>query len=392
GLTPAARALVQGAEVLVGGERHLAMVPNGIAAERLAWQRPFASTFDEIARARGRRVTVLATGDPMAFGVGVNLVQRFGRDEMVIVPAPGAVSLACARLGWAAAEVESMSLLGRPLDILNLHLAPGARLVVLGEDGEAPGLGARRLVETGYGPSRMVVLEHMGGRLERVLDSTADSWGARPTADFCTIAVECRPGPGARVVARAPGLPDDLFRHDGQLTKREVRASTLAALAPLPRQLLWDVGAGCGSVAIEWLRGARGSSAVAIEREATRAALIAANAASLGVPELEIVTGTAPECLGGLEAPDAVFIGGGIGQPGLAESCWAALKPGGRLVANVVTVEGESALFRLSERTGGALARIAVSRAEPMGRFTGWRALAPVTQLRATKPSVCPAA
>lgn len=385
GLSPAARTLVETAEVLVGGARHLGFVPVG-RAERLTWASPISKTIDAIAARRGRRVSVLATGDPMCYGIGVVLARHFDRAEMTIIPAVGAFSLACARLGWPLAEVETLTLQGRPLELLNLYIAPEARLLILSRDGETPSRVAATLRERGFGPSRIAVLEHLGGPAERRIDGTAEDWNADRAADLNTVAVECRPGPDAKVHSRVPGLPDDAFTHDGQITKREVRAATLAALAPLPRQRLWDVGAGCGSIAIEWLRAAPGARAVAVEKEAARSALIAHNAAALGVPGLEIVTGPAPRALDGLEPPDAVFIGGGITAPGLIETCWTALKGGGRLVANVVTAEGEAELLRWRNDIGGALIRIAVSHVEPMGAFSGWRARAPVTQWAVEKP------
>jgi precorrin-6Y C5,15-methyltransferase (decarboxylating) len=245
---------------------------------------------------------------------------------------------------------------------------------------------AKALTTLGYGPSRITVLERMGCAEEHLLAGTAKDWQLERADDLNTIAVECVAGPGATATPRAPGLPDEVFRHDGQMTKREVRAATIAALAPLPGELLWDVGAGCGSVAIEWLRCHRSLRAVAVEREPARCTMVLENAASLGVPQLELVEGTAPAALADLPPPDAVFVGGGLTTPELVERCWSVLKPRGRLVANAVTVEGEARLTALRAELGGALTRIAVSRAEPIGPFTGWRPLMPVTQLVAVKP------
>jgi precorrin-6Y C5,15-methyltransferase (decarboxylating) len=384
GLAADARALVDGAQVLVGGDRHLAMAPDD-GRRRIRWRTPLDAMVDEIVGLRGTPVCVLATGDPMFFGIGVTLAKRVAVDEMVILPAPSAFSLACARLGWPLAEVETLTLHGRPPALVNGYIQPGARLLILSNDGATPGQVARALCERGYGESRLSVFEHMGGGAERCIEATAATWPDERTADFNTIAVDCVAAPGAAHLPRVPGLPDDAFAHDGQLTKREVRAATLAALGPAPGQLLWDVGAGCGSIAIEWLRAERGARAIAIERDAERQALIEANAATLGVPQLEIIDGAAPAALAGLAVPDAVFIGGGAADEALVEACWQALRPGGRLVANVVTVEGEQALFQWRERIGGALTRIAVSRAEPLGALSGWRALMAVTQWTAVK-------
>ena len=385
GLGPPARALVEAAEVLVGGERHLAMVPAD-GRERLTWTSPLGLLVDDIVARRGQRICVLATGDPMAYGIGVTLARRVPREEMTIVPGISAFALAAARLGWNLAETDQLTLHGRPLDLLQAFVQPGARLLILSEDGGTPSKVARLLVVRGYGESRLIALEHMGGPGEAVAEAAAAAWNDRRTADLNTLAVQCVAAPGTPLLPRSPGLPDAAFQHDGQLTKREVRAATLAALGPVAGQRLWDVGAGCGSVAIEWLRAAPHATAVAVEREAARVALIAANAADLGTPKLEIVTGEAPGALAHLAPPDAIFIGGGATVPGLFAACWQALGSGGRLVANAVTLEGEQALISWRAEVGGDLNRIAVSRAEPVGRFTGWRPLMAVTQFAVTKP------
>jgi precorrin-6Y C5,15-methyltransferase (decarboxylating) len=385
GLSPVARTLVDTAEVLVGGARHLAMVPFGPAA-RLEWRRPLADTIADIAARRGSRVAVLASGEPLWYGVGAVLLRHFRRDEMTILPQPGAFSLAAARLGWPLDECTALSLHARPLDAVRLHLAPGARLLALSEDGDTPRRLAKLLAASGWGPSGMSVLEHLGGAREARRNGTAQDWGYEPTADLNTIAVECVAAPGTRALSRLAGLPDDAFEHDGQLTKREVRAVTLARLAPLPGETLWDVGAGCGSIAIEWLRACPQAAAVAVERDPGRAAIIARNAAALGVPGLRVVAAAAPQALAGLPEPEAVFVGGGIVDPELLAAVWTALRPGGRLVANVVSSEGERAVLDWQGRHGGELCRIAVSRCEPLGSRHGWRPLLPVTQLAATKP------
>ncbi len=384
GLSPAARALVDTAEIVVGGSRHLAMVPEG-GAERLAWERPFERSVAAIARHRGRRVVVLASGDPMWYGVGAVLARQFPREEMAILPSPGAFSLAASRLGWALAECGQLSLHARPLDALRLHLAPGRRLLLLSEDGSTPVAVAALLDRLGYGLSPLTVFEHLGGPREAAVTAAAAEWGGRRTADLNTIALECRAGPGARVLSTVPGLPDDAFEHDGQLTKREIRAATLAALAPVWGETLWDVGAGSGSVAIEWLRAVPGTAAIAIERDPTRAAAIARNAAALGVPGLEVIHGEAPAALPAA-MPHAVFVGGGVAAEGLLPAVWRALRPGGRLVANAVSLAGERALIGWRADHGGALTRLAVSRAEPLGAGETWRPFLAVTQLAATKP------
>ena len=384
-LSPGARALVDGADVLVGGVRHLAMVGDD-ERQRISWRAPLLDAVTDILALKGRPVCVLATGDPMFFGVGVTLVRHVPLSEMTIVPAPSAFSLVCARLGWPMAEVETLSLHARPLELLNAHLQPGARLLLLSEDGTTPGKVAKALATGGFGASRMWVFEHMDGTRERLVEGTAEAWRVRKIADFNTIAVACLADAGTAPLPRVPGLPDDAFAHDGQITKREVRAATMAALVPLPGQLLWDVGAGSGAIAIEWLRAAPGARAVAVERHEKRVSQIADNAARLGVPGLEIVAGEAPDALDGLATPDAVFIGGGAHDNALFRRCWRALTSGGRLVANVVTLEGEAAVFGWQRKVGGEVVRIAVSRAEPVGRFTGWRPHRAVTQFAGIKP------
>ncbi len=390
GLNPVARTLVDTAQTLVGGARHLALVPSG-AADRLLWRRPLAETIADIAARRGTRVAVLASGDPLWYGVGSVLLRQFRREEMTIVPQPSAFCLAAARLGWPVAECTALSLHGRPLESLRLHLVPQARLLLLSEDAGTPRFVADLLAAASWGPSRMTVLAHLGGPGEAIESAAAQDWGERRVADLNTIAVECVATASARPLSRLAGLPDDAFVHDGQLTKREVRAVTLARLAPLPGETLWDIGAGCGSIAIEWLRAARGARAVAIEREPARAAMIARNAAALGVPTLDIVADAALAAIAAIAAdlrpPDAIFVGGGIGEAALLPALWAALRPGGRLVANVVSLAGEGAILAWQAEHGGELSRIAVSRAEPLGGQQGWRPLLSVTQLAATKPA-----
>ena len=385
GLTAPARALVDDAEVLIGGERHLAMLPQD-GRERLAWPSPLSALLDEIESRRGRRVCVLASGDPLWYGVGVSLMKRIPRGEMAILPGRSAFTLAAARLGWPLAELDCLTLHGRPLSLLQPYVQPDARLLILSENATTPAAVAALLTERGYGESRLTVFEHLDGDKERRLDGRAADWRANDVADLNTLAVVCVAGPEARLLPRAPGLPDAAFRHDGQMTKREVRAATLAALMPIQGQLLWDVGAGCGSVAVEWMRAAPRARAIAVERKPERRAMIAENAEGLGTPLLQIVAGAAPEALAGLAAPDAVFIGGGVSEDGLIAACWQALKPGGRLVANAVTLEGEAALLAWQKRHGGALTRFAVSRAEPVGPFQGWRPMMPVTQYATGKP------
>lgn len=390
GVPPAARALISSAEVLVGGERHLALAGNS-DAEQIRWSLPLEGVMDAIAAHRGRRVVVLATGDPMAFGIGATLARHFTPAEMTILPAPGAFSLAASRLAWPLQSCVCMTLHGRPLELVNAQLLPGARLLILSHDGTTPATLAAHLRDVGYGASRMTVLVDMGTPEEQRIDATARDWPDGPVGDLNTIAVDCVADAGTRPLPRVSGLPDDAFEHDGQMTKRVVRAATLAALAPVPGQTLWDLGAGSGSVAIEWLRAAQdvqgqGARAVAVERDGERAARIARNADRLGTPFLEIVQAEIAAALPDLPDPDSVFLGGGLTSSGIVDAILNRLAPGGRLVANAVTIEGEAVLLAAHAAHGGELTRIAVSQADAVGARTGWRAAMPVTQWSHVKP------
>jgi len=354
-------------------------VPDTFGGDRLAWPSPLMPALPGLLDAhRGRRLCVLASGDPMHNGIGAAILRLLGPDGATVLPHASSMSRACARLGWALEEVEVVGLVGRPLELLNPYITPGRRLLVLGAG--AASVGAL-LSSRGYDRSRLTVLETLGGPGERVVRGTATSdW---PSGDPLTIvAVECA---GDAVLPAVPGLPDDSYVHDGQLTKREVRAVTLARLAPVPGQLLWDVGAGAGSIAVEWMRAHRSCRAVAVEADPVRAGRIHANSLALGVPNLSIVEGRAPAALAGLPAPDAVFIGGGLTEPGMVEACWAALSPGARLVANAVTLESEAVLAAWHAKAGGELTRIEVSRAGAVGGFTAWRPALPVVQWSAVR-------
>lgn len=386
GLSSAARVLLDRAEVIVGGDRHLAMLPRTDTRERMVWPSPLTALIATILERKPSRVCVLATGDPFCFGIGTTLTRHVTMDEMTVIPAPSARSLACARLGWPEHTTRLITLHGRPLALLEPHLQPGARLILLSADASTPRAVAARLTERGFGDSPMIVLDHMGGPAESRVEGPAGTWSHPPGADFNTIAIDLSARPDAQPLSILAGLPDDAFRHDGLMTKREVRAVTLAALAPHPGELLWDVGAGCGSVAIEWMRADPLNRAVAIEPKPARRAMIAENAERLGAPGLSIVDGTAPNALANLEAPDAVFIGGGASASGVIDAGWNALRPGGRLVINAVTLESEAVLLARFATLGGELVRIAVDRADPVGPFHGWRPSMPVTQWRLAKP------
>ncbi|CCH66785.1 Cobalt-precorrin-6y C5-methyltransferase [Richelia intracellularis HH01] len=386
-LTPIAIALVNQAKVLVGGERHLEMLPKTDVRPKLVWASPIGETIATIMSMRGQSVCVLASGDPMFYGVGVTLRRKIPLEEMTIIPTLGTLSLACARVGWSFQEVETLSLCGRPVELLSAYVYNHAKLLILSADKNTPSQVAAILQSSGYGKSKLIILERMGGNQERIITSMANSWNHTEIADLNTIAVECVADKGITALSRVSSLPDNAYHHDGQITKKEIRSITLAALAPLPGQLLWDVGAGCGSVGIEWMRTHDHCRTIAIEQDASRLKYIADNASSLGTPQLRIIFGKAPLALQNLLTPNVIFIGGGITNKGLLETCWQALPPGGKLVTNVVTVEGEMKIFDWYKQLGGNLTRIAVQKAEPIGNFWGWKAIAPITQWVVVKPN-----
>ena len=385
GLTDAARALVDGAVVVLGGERHLGMLPDVPDQIREAWPSPLVEGLPSLLQKfEGHDVIALASGDPLVSGVATTLIDLLGKDAVTVVPALSSVALARARMRWSAESTEVVTLVGRDPHLVARSLAPGLRLLVLSSGGETPAEVAALLAAAGYGASPMTVLGDLGSDTETRIDGVAASWRDQESPALNVIAVELASS-GARPLGFVPGLPDDAFEHDGQITKRDVRASALARLAPLPGQLLWDVGAGAGSVGIEWLRAHPTCRAIAIEAREARAARISANASALGVPALHVVTGRAPEALHGLEAPHAIFVGGGATQPGLVDACWDALLPGGRLVIHGVTLETESTLAHRHATLGGELTRLHVEHAAPIGTFTGWTPARTVTQWSVTK-------
>ena len=386
GLSATARGLIGAAEIVFGGRRHLALAALLIRGASRPWPSPFDGATEEVLQHRGRQVCVLASGDPFQYGVGAVLARKIDAREMNVIPAPSAFSLAAARLGWSLPHTALLSLHGRTLDLIRPHLQPGARILALTCDGEAPAALAKLLAETGFGASRLTVLEALGGPRESIRTTTANGYSPGVVDALNTVAIEVEPSPGARVLARTAGLADHLFEHDGQITKREVRAVTLSSLAPCRGELFWDVGAGSGAVAIEWMLADPSMRAVAIEQRADRAARIRRNAAAFGVPGLEIVEGAAPAVLAGLATPDATFVGGGATDAGVLDTAARALRPGGRLVVNAVTLETEALLLARHAALDGELIRIAVTRADAVGQMTGWRPAMPVTQWLWVKP------
>jgi len=357
-----------------------------IRGEARAWPSPFSDGIEAVRGLRGRRVCVLASGDPFLHGVGATLSRHVLAEEMDIVPAPSAFSLAAARLGWALAEIDTVSLHGRPVSLLRPLLHPGRRVLALTSDAEGPPAIAALLRANGFRQSTLTILEALGGQDERIRETRADSFDMECIHPLNLVAIEVLADAEAPILALASGLADDLFEHDGQITKREIRAMTLSALAPRRGELLWDIGAGSGSVGIEWMLLHPSMTTIAIEADKDRAARAARNAERLGVPGLRVVEGTAPDALATLPAPDAIFVGGGGSRPGVMDAALAALRPGGRLVANAVTLEMEAVLLGLHTRLGGELTRLSIQRATPVGGMSGWRPAMPVTQWSWTKP------
>ena len=383
-LSQTARSAIESAELVAGSTRLLDLIE--IAQDRrFAWPSPMSKGIARVKEMAGRPVVVLATGDPMHFGVGSVLAAEFKPDEFVVLPAPSSLSLAAARMGWALQDVVCISLHGRPIEKLYAALAPNTRLLLLTRDGAAPADIMHMLRVSGYGGSQVSVLENLGGSDEARCDLIAKDGDSRQYAVLNIIAVQCVMDKGGCYLPLLPGMPDSAFVHDGQLTKRDVRAITLSALAPTPGETLWDVGAGCGSIAIEWLRGARGSAAVAFERNRKRCAIIEQNAGQLGVPHLTVVAGTAPDCLEEQPVPDVIFLGGALSSDAVFQKCWQTLRAGGRLVANAVTLEGQAALAERHRAFGGELLQIAISHAKPVGQFYGLQPAMAVTQWRAVK-------
>ena len=377
GLSRSAATLVRSAEVIVGGERHHGL-SSEVSAERVSWPTPFDTLVPTLQSHKGRRVVVLVSGDPLWYSAGNKIGRKIGFDEVTYHPHVSAFQLAASRMGWPMDQVQTLTAHGRDPEKIIPFIAPGAKLLVLSKDRNTPADIARILNEKGFAASRLTVLAHMGGPAEQSFEGTAADW-AQDVPDFQTVAIECFAVPDAQIHLRVPGLPDDAFQHDGNITKQEVRAITLAKLGPTLGAVLWDIGLGCGSVSIEWMRAARNAQAIGIEPRADRRALAAANALALGVPGLDIVEGSAPDALKGLEPPDAVFIGGGLSEA-VFDLSWASLKPHGRLVANTVTLESERVLLDLSARHGGDLVRLSVDRATEVGSMRGWKPLMPVIQ------------
>ena len=386
GLGEAAKAAIGEAEVVFGGQRHLELARPANTGDSRPWLSPFSASVDAIIELRGRRVCVLASGDPFHYGVGATLARRIDASQMLVYPHPSSFSLAAARLGWALQEVVTLSLHGRPIDLIRPHLHAGTRILALTSDERGPVEIAKLLTDAGFGISLVTVLDALGGPDESVRSQVAMNFAMENISPLNICAVSVVALPGARVLPLTPGLGDALFEHDGQITKREIRALTLSALAPRRGETLWDIGAGSGSVAIEWMLADPSLSATAIEADPERAARIERNSIACGVPDLRIMVGKAPAALEGLDPPHAVFIGGGGSDPGVLDAAIAALRPGGRLVTNAVTLELEALLLARHAGLGGSLARLSVDRAGAVGGMTAWRPAMPIVQWVWVKP------
>jgi precorrin-6B C5,15-methyltransferase / cobalt-precorrin-6B C5,C15-methyltransferase len=384
GLSAAARQLLAGAELVAGGRRHLALVAS-LGKPVLDWDTPFAASIPKLLAHRGKRVVALCSGDPFWYGAGSVIAEAVTAAEAVAVPASSTFAWAAARLRWRLEETITLGLHARPIELLRPHLRTGARLIVLARDGAAPALIATYLGGVGFGPSRLTILEALGGPSERARVTTAAGFALDDVRSPVALAIEAVAEPGAIVIPRVAGLPDEFFQHDGQLTKREIRAVSLSTLAPRGGELLWDVGAGSGAIGVEWLLAHPANRAIGIEARDDRLGTARANAQALGVPHYDLRLGTAPDALQGLPTPDAVFVGGGASREGVLDAVWEALPPGGRLVVNSVTLETEAVLIARQARHGGGLLRLAIERAGPVGGRTGWRAAMPVVQWSVTK-------
>lgn len=384
GLSGAARGLLARAELIAGGRRHLVLAAS-LGKPTLEWETPFAASIPKLLAHRGKRVVALCSGDPFWYGAGSVFAEAVPLEETVVVPAPSTFTWAAARLRWRLEETVALGLNARPIEQLRPNLRTGARLIVLVRDGAATMQIAAYLNGVGFGPSRLTILEALGGKHERIRNATAAGFALHDVKSPVAVAIEAIAGPGATIIPCVAGLPDELFGHDGQLTKREIRAVSLSTLAPRGGELLWDVGAGSGAIGIEWLLAHPANRAIGIEAREDRLNNARANAQSLGVPHFDLRLGAAPGALEGLPRPDAVFVGGGASRDGVLEAIWQALPPGGRLVVNSVTLETEATLIAWQARHGGALLRLSVERAGAVGGLTGWRAAMPVVQWSVTK-------
>ena len=376
------RHLLQEAQLVVGAQRLLDLLPPFAGQIEASWPSNLRESLPPlVAEHEDQRVVVVASGDPLCYGVGSTLIEMVGVEAVRIHPVVSSVSLAAARMGWAVDSYDVVRIRTREADEVRRYLAPERRLVILSRDRSTPAVVNRLLGESGFGRSAVTVLARLGSPQEARWDG---SW-PMDLPVLHVLCVTCRPDRLSSTWSTAPGLSDDAFDHDGQLTKRDVRASALAHLMPVPGQLLWDVGAGAGSIGIEWARSHPSCRAMAIERDLARAKRIRLNAVRLGVGDIEVVEGEAPGVLSGLPTPDAVFVGGGASAE-LIELCRAALAPGGRLVAHAVTLQTEMVLLDAWRSLGGQLTRMSIESMRPLGSYVGWQPARPVVQWAMQKP------
>ena len=385
GLTRRQQDIITAAKYIFGGKRHLDFLPETLQAKLKPWPTPFSEGVSEIIALKGQSIVALVSGDPMFFGAGVTLLRYLPVDEVLVLPHPSSFSLAAARLGWALQDVDCLSINGRPIRTVIGHLQPSSRLIILCENKDSPALLAKLLTEQGFGASKMIVMEHLGGEKEKIRTQNADTFHLDECENLVLVAVQCVADNCDAGYPCYAALADKNFLNDGQLTKQDIRAVTMAHLAPKWGEVLWDVGAGSGSISIEWLRATKGARAYAIEKNPERQDIISKNADHFGVIGLHLIKGEAPLCLSGLERPDAIFIGGGFTRPDLFDCCWQSLKSGGRLVVNAVTLETNAILQSEARKIGARLIHISLAEAEPLGNFHVWRGALPITMMIARK-------
>ena len=385
-LDDATLALIAMAETVFGSERFTTQIKKKPHQNIVMWTPPFSSMIEQIIMNRGKSTVVLASGDPNWFGAGATLGRFLDPDEYEILPAPSSFQLAAASMRWPLQNIQTVSFHARSVDNLPRFIFPGARILALTSDARTLMQVATGLIEAGYASSNLTVLENLGGENQRKIAFPAFQAHQQNIGDFYVLAIECIAENGASSFGIVPGLPDDVFEHDGQLTKREVRAITLSGLVPYPGALLWDVGAGSGAVGIEWMRTSPFCRAIGFEKDHKRCARMERNKKALGTPDMKVVCGDAGSNIVGQPTPDAIFLGGDVANETLFETCWKALKPGGRLVANAVTLQGITALNNRQNTYGGTLTTIAISSLKPLGTSHAMRPALPVTQWAVTKP------
>lgn len=381
GLGEPARAALAKASKIVGSRRQLSLLPAELQAKGLPWPSPLTPLLEELCAGRHPGAAVLASGNPMLYGIGATLARRLGAGRLQVHPHPSTLALACARLGWPQQEVGLVNLLAQPIEAAARLFAPGARFLALLADGNQAAQLAGLLIDHGLEGAQLFLCAQLGGPGERVAEVRPAALAqSPPQEELLSVAVACPlSGPYPH---RAAGLAEQFFDHDGQITKWPIRAITVAALAPQPNLVLWDVGAGSGSVGIEWLRLAGAGRVIAVERDRRRAERIAANGRRFGLVGLEVVEGEAPAALAQLPAPQRIFIGGGLDREGLVERCLERLDPGGVVVANATTLESEALLAQAQRRHGGQLLRIELADVAPLGRFRAYHHRQPILQWR----------